>query len=265
MYKDMEEFLNRELKKEAEEKLQEVQNDPKVKDLKAPEDIRERLFAEIDTREGKRTAEEEELIEMGRLYVRSRKRHKYFVLAAALVLALACGLTAVGGPKKIVERIRRIMIGRTQMEINVDSENITPIYGVDEEAAYQTVKDEWGVDVVRMQYYLEGVEFHDFQMNEIMQMAQFSYVKNGESKIVYQIMPSKGTSSQRVDVEETPHMEYTMEVQGQPLSVKGYEMEGRESYRWTVQFSYQELQYFMLIEDEPQSNLAKIVENLNFF
>lgn len=270
MYKDMKEFLKEELKRDAEEALQRVQNDPELKNMKAPAHIKERLFAEIDAREnvGKArvlTEEEEKLIEIGRLYMRRRKRYKYLVVAAVLVLAMAFGVTALGGPKKLVEDIRRMMMGRTQVEIDVDSKNIEPISEVDEETGFQMVKDKWGVDPVRMQYYLEGVSFGEFRFNEILQMAQFVYLKGEEHKIVYQIMPGYGTSSYGADMEDEPLQEYIIEVKGQEVNVKEYFVQEESMTRWLIDFSCQNMQYFIWITDETQSNVEKIVESLNFF
>lgn len=270
MYKDMKEFLKEELKRDAEEALQRVQNDPELKNMKAPAHIKERLFAEIDAREnvGKArvlTEEEEKLIEIGRLYMRRRKRYKYLVVAAVLVLAMAFGVTALGGPKKLVEDIRRMMMGRTQVEIDVDSKNIEPISEVDEETGFQMVKDKWGVDPVRMQYYLEGVSFSLFDLNEVLKLAQFTYKKDAAVKIRYEITPNFGTVSNGIDMEESPNYNYTATVQEQQISIKGYDIDGKENVRWIVSFSYQNLQYFIWIEDETQSNVEKIVESLNFF
>ena len=172
MYKDMKKFLKEELKREAEQALQDVQNDPELRDLKAPDEIRERLFATLDEREAKEqprvlTEEDEKLIEIGKLYIRRQKRRKYLVVALVAILTFAFGITAMGGPKKIVEDIRRMMMGRTQMGVDVDSKNFEPIEIVDEEAGYQTIKDKWGVDAVRMQYYLEGTSLGKFQYNEL--------------------------------------------------------------------------------------------------
>ena len=70
MYKDMKKFLKEELNREAEQALQDVQNDPELRDLKAPDEIRERLFATLDEREAKEqprvlTVEDEKLIVIG--------------------------------------------------------------------------------------------------------------------------------------------------------------------------------------------------------
>lgn len=270
MYKDVKQFLKEELKKEAAEELQNVQNDPELKNLKAPDEIRERLFAEIDAREKAsaervRTEEDEKLIELGKLYVRRQKRYKYVVIAAALVFALACGVTVMGGPKKLVEDIRRMMMGRTQVEIDVDSKSIEPINIVDEEVGYQTVKDKWGVDAVRMLYYLEGVSFDEFKYDQISQLAQFEYRKDNAVKILYQITPNYGTTSQVKDMEDTSLQEYELEVQGQKVNIREYFIEEENISRWLVDFSYQNMQYFIWITDESQSNMEKIVKNLKFF
>lgn len=269
MYKDMKKFLKEELNREAEQALQDVQNDPELRDLKAPDEIRERLFATLDEREAKEqprvlTEEDEKLIEIGKLYIRRQKRRKYLVVALVAILTFAFGITAMGGPKKIVEDIRRMMMGRTQMGVDVDSKNFEPIEIVDEEAGYQMIKDKWGVDAVRMQYYLEGTSLRKFDYNEVLKMAQFLYVKEGKNKITYQITQNVGTVSNGIDAEEKPVIEYELLVEGHLINIKGYGVKGKNNYRWIIDFTYQNLQYFMWIEDETQSNMEKIVKNLIF-
>ncbi len=270
MYKNSKEFLKQELIKEAEAELQDVQNDQELRKLKAPESIRERLIAEIDAREANeaervRTDEEEKLIEIGRLYIRRQKRYKYLVVALVAMFVMACGLTAMGGPRKIVEDIRRMMMGRTQIEIDVDSKNIEPIEEIDEETGYQMVKDKWGVEAVRSQYCFEDTFLKEFHFNEALKVAQFTYTNDGKTKVLYQITPNQGTVSQGNDVEDVLKQEYVLEVQGQEIHIKEFYIEEQNINRWTVDFSYQNLYYFMWITDENQSNLEKIVKNLKFF
>ena len=270
MYKDMKKFLKEELKREAEQALQDVQNDPELRDLKAPDEIRERLFATLDEREAKEqprvlTEEDEKLIEIGKLYIRRQKRRKYLVVALVAILTFAFGITAMGGPKKIVEDIRRMMMGRTQMGVDVDSKNFEPIEMVDEEAGFQMIKDKWGVDAARMQYYLEGVSFGEFEFDQIMQLARLKYVRGEDIKILYQVSPKTGTLSQYNDIEDAYLQQYTMEVQGQEIHIKEYDIEGKGASRWVVDFEYQNMKYFLWIEDETQSNMEKIIKNLIFY
>lgn len=270
MYKDMKKFLKEELKKEADQALQDVQNDPELRDLKAPDEIRERLFAEVDAKEVQNeprvlTEEEEKLIEIGRLYIRRQKRRKYLVVALVAVLVFAFGITAMGGPKKLVEDIRRMMMGRTQVEIDVDSKNIEPIEVVDEEAGYQMVKDKWGVEPVRMQYYLEGTSLGKIEYNELLKSAQFIYKQGENVKLLYQISPNAGTSSSGIDMEGAALLEYQLTVREQTINIKEYAIEEKDNSRWVIDFKYQNLQYFLWIEDETQSNMEKIVKNLKFF
>lgn len=269
MYKDMKKFLKEELNREAEQALQDVQNDPELRDLKAPDEIRERLFATLDEREAKEqprvlTEEDEKLIEIGKLYIRRQKRRKYLVVALVAILTFAFGITAMGGPKKIVEDIRRMMMGRTQMGVDVDSKNFEPIEIVDEEAGYQMIKDKWGVDAVRMQYYLEGTSLRKFDYNEVIKMAQFLYEKDGKQKIIYQITPNQGTSSSGIDMEDAPVKEYELEEQGQKLIIKEFYVKEEKISRWTIKFTYENLQYYVYVTDETQSNMEKIVKNLVF-
>lgn len=270
MYKDMKKFLKEELKREAEQALQDVQNDPELRDLKAPDEIRERLFATLDEREAKEqprvlTEEDEKLIEIGKLYIRRQKRRKYLVVALVAILTFAFGITAMGGPKKIVEDIRRMMMGRTQMGVDVDSKNFEPIEMVDEEAGYQMIKDKWGVEPARMQYYLEDTHFDEFNFNEILHLAQFTYKEEDEVKLSYQVSLNYGTISNGIDMEEAIRQSYQITIQDKMINIKEYDIENKDNSRWVIDFSHQNVYYMIWIEDETQSNMEKIVKNLTFY
>ena len=83
---------------EAERIMEEVNNNPELKDVTVPSEMHDNIFNAIREKE-----EEKELIRLGRIYKRKRKNQKYFVLAAAMVLALAFGITSMGEADKIFE------------------------------------------------------------------------------------------------------------------------------------------------------------------
>ena len=94
-------------KREAElkvEKFDVEEEEAKVEKLNVEEVKAEKSSTEEKEPEAEKlTAEEKELIHLGRIYKKRKRLQKYVVLAAVLILAMAFGMTSIGGPEKIFE------------------------------------------------------------------------------------------------------------------------------------------------------------------
>ena len=93
MDKEIKKFLQQEMEEESEQILQAVHSAPELADVEVPEELHDKLFAQIRQYEEEksidRLSEEElDLIRLGMVYKKKRKRTKYYVLAAAIVAAL---------------------------------------------------------------------------------------------------------------------------------------------------------------------------------
>lgn len=81
MDEEMKRFLQIKMDREAEEIMKEVENDPNAADLRAPDEIRDKLFSQIEDykkemaeKEMERKQEEKELIRLGRIYKKKQQR-----------------------------------------------------------------------------------------------------------------------------------------------------------------------------------------------
>ena len=145
------ELSKEELVEEAKSIMEEVNGDQKVVDRPLPVNLRKNidkrilaLKAKEEKAEGERfSAEERELMRLGKLYKKKRKMRKYFVLAAAVVCALAFGVTSMGGPERVFESFKILTMGREQVQINSD-DKVEVVESVSEEEAYQQIEDEFG-------------------------------------------------------------------------------------------------------------------------
>ena len=129
MSDEMKRFLQEELKKEADQILQEVEADLEVADLKASEEIDERLYEQIRQYKEKQDAPEEvlseqqqEWIRLGKIYQSKRKNRKYVVLATAMMAAFTVGITSFGEPERIFEKFNHTWQEESRLVLNSDDE-----------------------------------------------------------------------------------------------------------------------------------------------
>lgn len=261
---------------ETERFMEEVNSDPEVANLTAPPELKEKIFAEIRAREAakeerleaereeeKRRAEEEELIRLGKIYKKKRKANKYLVLAAAVVCALAFGITSFGGPEQIFKRVKSAFVGQEQVNIDSEHEDVAPPTATDEGKAYQEIEDAFGFYPIRLNYLPENIELLDAQIGEGIQGATLIYGEKDEAKIIYVIRPNYRTSSWGEDVEDEMVEEYTVDNEYTTLYLRKYLVEKKEE-RWVIRFEYNEVGYSLQVCDESKEEVTKIVENLYF-
>ena len=128
--KKWKEFIQREMDKEMDEiegVLEKINNDPVMREWKAPEGLRDGLFEQIHAKEAEKSRlsdDEKELIRLGMVYKKRRKWNKLLVLAAAVVCALAVGVTSIGGPKRVFEKFGWNIGDREQTNIDTDDDRI---------------------------------------------------------------------------------------------------------------------------------------------
>lgn len=270
MSKEFKEFLKEEMNREAEEIMREVEQDPETADLEAPPEIKEKLWEQIRQYEEeqahkKLSLEEQELLQLGRVYKRRRKYRKYLVLAASLIMVMALGVTSIGGPKRVVEVVERMMGDRKQVTVNTDSDKIESIDIVDEEEAYEAIEREFGFAPIRLYYMPVGVEFKKAKICEDLQVAQVIYQGEEGKRIVFRIKANYRVESTNVDYEDELVDEYIIQHEKTVMKVRKYWIVENMEERWSVQFSYKDKEYFLVISGLEKVEFEKIVENLEFY
>lgn len=274
MSDEMKRFLQEELKKEADQILQEVEADLEVADLKASEEIDERLYEQIRQYKEKQDAPEEvlseqqqEWIRLGKIYQSKRKNRKYVVLATAMMAAFAVGITSFGEPERIFEKFNHMMAGRDQIVLNSDDENVTEAKTSTEEEAYQKIKDEFGFDPVRMCYIPVNMKFEDVIIYKKMQNIQMVYVDgyNEKRTLRYQVTTNYRDASNGLDIEDCVIKEEKLEVNKVFIDIKYYKLKEGTGERINAMFEYQDMQYLLSTNDMKEEEFEKILKNLKFF
>ena len=252
--------------------MAEVESDPSMQDVVAPEAIYDNLLQQIreyeeekEKENGSLSQEEQELIRLGKIYKKKRGRRKYLVLIAAIVCAFGVGTISFGGGKKVFTELQRMLGDRKQTVVNNgDGDRHIDRGDVSEEEAYKQIEEMFGFWPVRMYYLPEGMEFQEINIEENLQFAQLCYTNGKEGRLSYWIVTKHRTSSSTADVEDKLVQEYTKEVGGVDTIIQEYLIEENETTKWKVVFIYEDAQYSIVVTEISQQELERIVENLYF-
>lgn len=271
MDEEMKRFLQIKMDREAEEIMKEVENDPNAADLRAPDEIRDKLFSQIEDykkemaeKEMERKQEEKELIRLGRIYKKKQQRKKYTVAAAVMVSTLAIGITSIGGAKKAMKNFHWTMGGREEMTLNSDSKDVTQAKVSEEEEAYQNIRDTFGFEPARMYYLPEKMNFQEMVMFEEMKNVQMIY-SDGKASLLYQVNTNYRETSIGIDVEDRLKEESVQQVGDVKVEIKTYEVEKKAYPKMTASFEYRDIYYFLVGNGVKEQEFTKIIKNLHFF
>lgn len=208
---------------------------------------------------------DKEYIRLGKIYEKKRKLRKYYVLAAVLVLALAFGMTSMGGPEKVFQKFSWVLAGREQTNVDSDSDIVDPTSGMKEEEAYALVEEKFGFYPVKLNYLPEGVEFIKMEIGDETQGIQLIYGKGGEANILMFIHPNYRDGSYSTDFEDKLLKEYKYSENQKNITVKQYEVEETGEIRWSAEFLNNNIHYFMSCLDMGEQDFEEILKNLYFF
>ena len=256
---------------ETERFMEEVYSDPEVANAPLPKGMRENIFREIRAREAERerqkeailTNEEKELIRLGKKYKRTRKLQRYLVLAAALILAMALGITSMGGPEKVLEKVSWMIAGRHQTNMDSGNERVRTIKDISEEDVYEKIEEEFRFSPVRINYLPEWIVFTEGNVYEDTSSALVIYGIEEETKISYNIRPNYQVGSWGKDIEDEFLDEKVMYVNDIAIDVKTYEVSDGQK-RITATFVYQEVGYSLTFTDLEMETVEKVINELYF-
>ena len=272
MRKKWKTMFQQELKEDAKRIMEEVNRDPNLKDVEAPEEIHTKLMQQIREYEDAKnpvderlTVEERELIRLGMVYKRTRRWTRYVVIVAAVTTMLAVGITSVGGPKKVIEVVREMVSERERMKVNIDKDRIDEQKVKGEYEAYLKIEETFESKVISLRNLPKGMKFVESNVDEEIQNAQL-YYEGGKDKIVmYNILFNYRSTSIGVDVEDELIQEYVIDVEGHNILIKQYKVQEGTELRWRAEFEHQKVYYFIVMNGLNQQEVEKIVKNLHFY
>ena len=278
-------FMEEQMQKEAEQIEEELKKNPEIARLSPGDGAKERLYEKIEEYERQQAVrrlspEDQEALRLGRQIQKEKAREeeskaasrpgsgskRFFKrlagVAAVIVIVAAVGITGVGGPDRVMEAAQQLLGGREVTKVNSDDRGILSSEDNEEEKAYQEIKNELGIDAVRIVKLLPKMEFLDMQIDQDLQVANLFYDNDGEI-ISYIISCSQGESVWGMDVEDTFIREYKYPLELVQAFVQEYEIEETGEKKYSAIFDYQDVHY-QLTGIMKQQELEEILNNLHF-
>lgn len=264
---DWKAFIAREMERDLDDVMAEINADPAMKDIKAPESIHDNLMVMIREYERQKayeqlSDEDKELIRLGKAYKKRRVFNGFVVAMAAVIVGLSLGSVCVGDDGNIFKIISSIFVGQEQTTIN--SEDTEVLTYIKEHEAYAKIEEIYKFKPVRLRYLPEKTVFYEAIFSEGMQGVNLVYeMENGKS-ITYTIRPNYRESSFGATVEDEKIQEYTMNVKDNEIVLKEYNIVETGENRWMIFFQHKDVQYMLNLNDIGQAKVENIVKNLGF-
>lgn len=273
---DLEQVIKEDLYGEAEAILKEVDaSGMEAVTGTLKDDIRRKLQERIDTYEEERTYaalsdKDKEALALGRKLQEERtaaqktrtKRRRLYAVSAAAVLALAVGMTSMGGAERIISVIEQAVGGRSVVKVNSDEENKIS-ENEDEQKAYQKIKEAFKVAPVKVIKPEKGMKFVSMDLDESLQLAELLYQYN-DSNFWYIVSAGYYDSSFGIDADDEILDKEELDVEGNMIELTTYRLKETKEIKHLAHFTCQKLEYFLLGSMEKK-DFELILENLYFF
>lgn len=244
--------------------------EPKVRAEKEKEEPK--AGADKETEEGEPGFGANKETEEGELSVgtdekkQSSRRKAYLsrVAAAVVIVLLAggIGVTSFGGPERVMEIVKSKVGTREVEKINSNEENLV-IKEENEEQAYQKIKDELGIDPVRIVIRPKEFKFGWAKIENNAQISEMLYRYRGEN-IFFVINASQSNNSWGTNVDDKKIKDYTRKIKGVKFQIKEFETVKSKERRYAARFEYGGTGYY-LMGVMPRRDFNNILKNLHFF
>lgn len=297
MEEKFKQFLKKQMEKEAEQIEKEVLSNESLKEVQAPDTLREALAKSIKEYEKNRTdAPSEEAEEIGismeefceklskedrESYFRwraaeekkkakkarkrfhfPRKKRAVFVVAATMVLVLGIGMTSLGGRPYWLKVADLVLGNENTVTVDTEGEDRILTTDVSEKEAYEQIKEELGIEPVQLQYMPAGMEFDRCVIEKELGTAKLLYLYQ-EQILEYEICYQYSDVARSISTEDNLLQSYKKEKDGVEISIREFQVESIEQSMYSVTFERQDVLYRLrgIINREE---MEKIVENLFF-
>ena len=190
-----------------------------------------------------------------------RKAYLSRVAAAVVIVLLAggIGVTSFGGPERVMEIVKSKVGTRKVEKINSNEENLV-IKEENEEQAYQKIKDELGIEPVRIVDRPNGFKYEDAKLEKDAQISEILYQYKGEN-ILYTISMAQSNDSWGIDLEDKEVKKYTKKIKGVNMSIHEYITLESKKRRYVAKFKYSGVGYY-LTGVMPKKDFNNILKKL---
>lgn len=255
---------NRKSGKDNETEATKVRADKETEELKAGADKETEegepgFGANKETEEGELSAGTDEKKQRSK-----RKAYLSRVAAAVVIVLLAggIGVTSFGGPERVMEMMKRNVGSREVEQVDSNKDNLV-IKEENEEEAYQKIKDELGIDPVRIVVRPKEFKFGWAKIEKNAQISEMLYRYRGEN-IFFVINASQSNNSWGTNVDDKEIKDYTRKIKGVKFQIKEFETVKSKERRYAARFEYGGTGYY-LMGVMPRRDFNNILKNLHFF
>lgn len=299
MEEKFKQFLKKQMEKEAEQIEKEVLSNESLKEVQAPDTLREALAKSIKEYEKKkrtdcqsemseeigisieefceklskedresylrwRESEEKKKTKKTRKrYHFPRKKKAVIVVAATMVLVLGIGMTSFGG-RPYWLKVADLMLGNENtVKVNTEGEDRLETTKVDEKEAYEQIKEELGIEPVQLQYMPVGMEFDKCVVEKELGTATLYYTYKGKV-IQYEMYMQHTDGSYSISQEDNYKNNYQLWNGNVSINVKELETIDSKEKEFFAIFEQQNTLY-RLIGIIEKGEFEKILKNLYFF
>lgn len=229
---------------------------------------RRNLYAELSEEDiralelGRKILEQEAHKGIRGTVLKKKKRGRVYIgLVAALVSALAIGVTSLRGAERVIMLVTQ-MVGDREVEKINSSENNYVISEESEEEAYQKVKAEFGTEPVKIIHRVKAMKFQKMEFEKEIQTAELFYTYNDDA-VIYLINASYAETSLGIDVDDEILKTKEKYINGCKMEIKEYLVYGKEDKKYSARFKYNGLEY-CLVATMTDSDFELILNNLFF-
>ena len=298
MEEKFKQFLKKQMEKEAEQIEKEVLSNESLKEVQAPDTLREALAKSIKEYEKNRTdAPSEESEEIGisieefceklskedrESYFRwraaeekkkakkarkrfhfPRKKRAVFVVAATMVLVLGIGMTSLGGRPYWLKVADLVLGNENTVTVDTEGEERILTTDVSEKEAYEQIKEELGIEPVQLQYMPAGMEFDKCIVEKELGTATLYYTYK-RKVIQYEMYMQHTNGSYSISQEDNYRNSYQLWGGEVLINIKELETINSKEKEFFAIFKHQNAMYRVIgiIEKEE---FEKILKNLYFF
>ena len=186
------------------------------------------------------------------------------IAAVFLIFSLTAGVgvTSVGGAERIVEMVKGTLGSRDSTKVNFSRKPVKETDDSAEEKAYQQIKDELGIDPVRILGFSGGVEFRDCEVDSESRMARLLYAY-GDRNVSYLVDASYTEELWGTDIEDKKLDDYIYTLGELSIVVTEYQIVDSREKRYSGEFEYNGI-YYQLTGTMTKKKFEKILKNLYF-
>lgn len=249
--------------KDNETEATKVRAEKETEELKAgadkePEEGEPGFGANKETEEGELSAGTDEKKHRFR-----RKAYLSRVAAAVVIVLLAggIGVNGFGGPERVMEMMKRNVGSREVEQVDSNKDNLV-IKEENEEEAYQKIKDELGIEPVRIVDRPNGFKYEEAKLEKDAQISEILYQYKGEN-ILYTISMAQSNNSWGIDLEDKEVKKYTKKIKGVNMSIHEYITLESKKRRYVAKFKYSGVGYY-LTGVMPKEDFNNILKKLYF-